>query len=283
MSKKLSTVNAIQANDTTASKVVSERKTTRRGKIKDVAIQTNAHVTEREAELAMRLLVSEAKLQQKKEDDARMDAMRKETMSILASALNRNYGMIEDILRANGRTYTAIDGGTVDKVQTRRRAETAAANNREVAHDLHDAEVYSVKEAVEDSTIPAPVKTAKKTAAKKNAEGKTATETKGYAKHNTYGKGKNRRKSQIELKDAHEVEAKNGQVYVVGWFERTDNGKKQYLVKMTENAYTKEGVTWLKETFGCKFSGYAGGFLFEKDPTNSLKRGKATCKGLVAA
>lgn len=273
MSKKLATINGIQSNNTTEKAAVSERKTTRRGKTKDVAIQTNTHVTEREAELAMRLLVSEAKLQQKKEDDARMDAMRKETMSILATALNRNYGMIEDILRANGRTYTAIDGGTIDKVQTRRRAETSAANAREVAHNLHDAEVYSVKEAVEDSTVPAPVKTEKKTT-------KGAKVSRSY---NTYGKGKNRRKSQIELKDVHEVEAKNGQVYVVGWFERTDNGKKQYLVKMSEKAYTKEGVAWLKETFGCKFSGYAGGFLFEKDPTNSLKRGKATCKGLVAA
>lgn len=275
MSKKLATINGIQSNDTTANKVVTDRKTTRRGKTKDVAIQTNAHVTEREAELAMRLLVSEAKLQQKKEDEARMDAMRKETMSVLASALNRNYGMIEDILRANGRTYTAIDGGAVDKVQTRRRAETAAANNRDVAHDLHDADVYSVKEAVEDSTVPVPVPETEKKTVKKGA--------KVSRSYSTYGKGKNRRKSQIELKDAHEVEAKNGQVYVVGWFERTDNGKKQYLAKMTEKAYTKEGVAWLKDTFGCKWSGYAGGFLFEKDPTNSLKRGKATCKGLVAA
>lgn len=171
MAKKVNAINGIQANDTTMNAVVSTRRTTRRGKTKDVAIQSHAHVDE----YTRKLEIGKAKAAQKAADYKVMCDRLDEAYDKYAKHMADAFGEGVRLMMRNSAT---IQGNENDYAAAKEREFVAAANGRDVAHALHMADEFTVAEAVADSTVKTATKTATKkttkTATKKTATKKTA-------------------------------------------------------------------------------------------------------------
>lgn len=309
MAKKVNTINGIQANDVTANAVVSTRKTTRRGKTKDVTIQSHTHVDE----YTRRLEIGKAKAVQKAADYKVMCDRLDDAYDKYAKHMADAFGEGVRLMMRNSAT---IQGNENDSAAAKEREFVAAANGREVAHALHMADEFTVSEAVADSTVKT-----KKTATKKTATKKTATKktTKTAAKKTAaktenpemteltalYNQGlisetlfkamsakfstenvesekktktaprrrTNKGGRKVEMTNERTVTAKNGVEYMVGDFTHTQTGEKLYGVWMESK--TDDGVKWLKDTFGVHYSPFAAAFVFNYKPDTYLKSGKA--------
>lgn len=329
MSKKLNLVNQNQSNDKTANAVVSAETRKRRGKLASVGTVSAEHTEAVQLDLMLKL----AKLEGEKSASRRYEKILSEThrrdieaMRDTAIACGES---AERIIRAAGFTYATINGGYVDEVARRDRLIVEEANSREVAHALHDSEVYKVSEAAADTTckVSAPKsyldtdeakdKAAKrKAAAKKSAKpanddlaalealrdsgilsdymfkklsakiAESATTSVKAAKSESdtttaprrnYNGGRRANKRKVEMTNVHNVTGKDGIVYTVGMFTRTDNGETNYAVWMEE--YKAEGTTFLK-SLGFKWSGYAQAFITKENPDNAItgKSAKKTAK-----
>lgn len=307
MAKKVNAINGIQANDTTMNAVVSTRKTTRRGKTKDVAIQSHAHVDE----YTRRLEIGKAKAAQKAADYKVMCDRLDEAYDKYAKHMADAFGEGVRLMMRNSAT---IESNEVDSVAAKERETVAEANKRDVARDLHDPEIYTVKEAVADSTVKTKT-AAKKTATKKTAAKKTTktaakktvaktenpemteltalynqglisetlfkamsakfstenaeSEKKTAPRRRTTSKGGRK----VDMTNIRTITAKNGVEYMVGDFTHTQTGEKLYGVWMESK--TDDGVKWLKDTFGVHYSPFAAAFVFNYKPDTYLKSGKA--------
>ena len=302
MAKKVNTINGIQANDVTANAVVSTRKSTRRGKTKDVTIQSHAHVDE----YTRRLEIGKAKAVQKAADYKVMCDRLDDAYDKYAKHMADAFG---ESVRLMVRNSATIQGNENDSAAAKEREFVAAANGREVAHALHMADEFTVKEAVADSTVKtktAAKKTAtKKTAAKKTT--KTATKTDNpemteltalynqgliseslfkamsakFSTENMESEKKtaprrrttNKGGRKVDMTNIRTITAKNGVEYMVGDFTHTQTGEKLYGVWMESK--TDDGVKWLKDTFGVHYSPFAAAFVFNYKPDTYLKSGKA--------
>ena len=302
MAKKVNTINGIQANDVTANAVVSTRKSTRRGKTKDVTIQSHAHVDE----YTRRLEIGKAKAVQKAADYKVMCDRLDDAYDKYAKHMADAFG---ESVRLMVRNSATIQGNENDSAAAKEREFVAAANGREVAHALHMADEYTVSEAVADSTVKtktAAKKTAtKKTAAKKTT--KTATKTDNpemteltalynqgliseslfkamsakFSTENMESEKKtaprrrttNKGGRKVDMTNIRTITAKNGVEYMVGDFTHTQTGEKLYGVWMESK--TDDGVKWLKDTFGVHYSPFAAAFVFNYKPDTYLKSGKA--------
>ena len=331
MSKKLNLVNQNQSNDKTAKAVVGETRL-RRGKAANVGTVSAEHTEAVQLDLMLKL----AKLEGEKSASRRYEKILSEThrrdieaMRDTAIACGES---AERIIRAAGFTYATINGGYVDEVARRDRIVVEEANSREVAHALHDSEVYKVSEAAADTTckVSAPKsyldtdeakdKAAKrKAAAKKSAKpskddlaalealrdsgvlsdymfkklsakisesATTSTVKAAKSESNTttaprrnYNGGRRANKRKVEMTNVHNVTGKDGIVYTVGMFTRTDNGETNYAVWMEE--YKAEGTTFLK-SLGFKWSGYAQAFITKENPDNAIT-GKSAKKSAKSA
>lgn len=329
MSKKLNLVNQNQSNDKTAKAVVGETRL-RRGKAANVGTVSAEHTEAVQLNLMLKL----AKLEGEKSASRRYEKILSEThrrdieaMRDTAIACGES---AERIIRAAGFTYATINGGYVDEVARRDRLIVEEANSREVAHTLHDSEVYKVSEAAADTTckVSAPKsyldtdeaknKAAnRKAAAKKSAparddlktlealrdsgilsnymfkklsakiaESATTSVKEAKSESNTttaprrnYNGGRRANKRKVEMTNVHNVTGKDGIVYTVGMFTRTDNGETNYAVWMEE--YKAEGTTFLK-SLGFKWSGYAQAFITKENPDNALT-GKKSAKSKKTA
>lgn len=329
MSKKLNLVNQNQSNDKTAKAVVGETRL-RRGKAANVGTVSAEHTEAVQLDLMLKL----AKLEGEKSASRRYEKILSEThrrdieaMRDTAIACGES---AERIIRAAGFTYATINGGYVDEVARRDRLIVEEANSREVAHALHDSEVYKVSEAAADTTckVSAPKsyldtdeakdKAAKrKAAAKKSAparddlktlealrdsgilsnymfkklsakiaESATTSVKEAKSESNTttaprrnYNGGRRANKRKVDMTNVHNVTGKDGIVYTVGMFTRTDNGETNYAVWMEE--YKAEGTTFLK-SLGFKWSGYAQAFITKENPDNALT-GKKSAKSKKTA
>lgn len=325
MSKKLNLVNQNQSNDKTAKAVVGETRL-RRGKAANVGTVSAEHTEAVQLDLMLKL----AKLEGEKSASRRYEKILSDThrrdieaMRDTAIACGES---AERIIRAVGFTYTTINGGYVDEVARRDRLIVEEANSREVAHALHDSEVYKVSEAAADTTckVSAPksyldTDEAKDKAAKRKAAAKKSvkpskddlaalealrdsgilsdymfkklsakiaesatTSVKAAKSENTttaprrnYNGGRRANKRKVEMTNVHNVTGKDGIVYTVGMFTRTDNGETNYAVWMEE--YKAEGTTFLK-SLGFKWSGYAQAFITKENPDNALLTGKKSAK-----
>lgn len=303
MAKNVNAINGIQANDTTMNAVVSTRKTTRRGKTKDVAIQSHAHVDE----YTRKLEIGKAKAAQKAADYKVMCDRLDEAYDKYAKHMADAFGEGVRLMMRNSAT---IQGNENDSAAAKEREFVAAANGREVAHALHMADEFTVAEAVADSTVKAKKTATKKTAAKKTATKKTtkktATKTENpemaeltalynqgliseslfkamsakFSTENVESEKKTaprRRTSKggrkVDMTNVRTVTAKNGTEYMVGDFTHTQTGEKLYGVWMESK--TDDGVKWLKDTFGVHYSPFAAAFVFNYKPDTYLKSGKA--------
>lgn len=325
MSKKLNLVNQNQSNDKTAKAVVGETRL-RRGKAANVGTVSAEHTEAIQLDLMLKL----AKLEGEKSASRRYEKILSEThrrdieaMRDTAIACGES---AERIIRSAGFTYATINGGYVDEVARRDRLIVEEANSREVAHALHDSEVYKVSEAAADTTckVSAPksyleTDAAKDKAAKRKAAAKKSakpandelaalealrdsgilsdymfkklsakiaesatTSVKAAKSENTttaprrnYNGGRRANKRKVEMTNVHNVTGKDGIVYTVGMFTRTDNGETNYAVWMEE--YKAEGTTFLK-SLGFKWSGYAQAFITKENPDNALLTGKKSAK-----
>lgn len=307
MAKKVNAINGIQANDATMNAVISTRKTTRRGKTKDVAIQSHSHVDE----YTRKLEIGKAKAAQKAADYKIMCDRLDEAYDKYAKHMADAFGEGVRLMMRNSAT---IESNEVDSVAAKERETVAEANKREVAHALHMAEDFTVAEAVADSTVKnktdakktATKKTTKKTATK-TATKKTATKTENpemaeltalynqglisetlfkamsakFSAENVESEKKTapRRRTtskggrKVEMTNERTVTAKNGVEYMVGDFTHTQTGEKLYGVWMESK--TDNGVKWLKDTFGVHYSPFAAAFVFNYKPDTYLKSGKA--------
>ena len=307
MAKKVNTINGIQANDVTANAVVSTRKSTRRGKTKDVTIQSHAHVDE----YTRRLEIGKAKAVQKAADYKVMCDRLDDAYDKYAKHMADAFG---ESVRLMVRNSATIQGNENDSAAAKEREFVAAANGREVAHALHMADEFTVKEAVADSTVKTKT-AAKKTATKKTATKKTAAKktTKTATKTDNpemteltalYNQGliseslfkamsakfstenmesekktaprrrtTNKGGRKVDMTNIRTITAKNGVEYMVGDFTHTQTGEKLYGVWMESK--TDDGVKWLKDTFGVHYSPFAAAFVFNYKPDTYLKSGKA--------
>lgn len=331
MSKKLNMINGVAGNDKTANAVVSADTRKRRGKLASVGTVSAEHTEAVQLDLMLKL----AKLEGEKSASRRYEKILSEThrrdieaMRDTAIACGES---AERIIRAAGFTYATINGGYVDEVARRDRLIVEEANSRDVAHALHDSEVYKVSEAAADTTckVSAPKsyldtdeakdKAAKrKAAAKKSAPAKddlktlealrdsgilsdymfkklsakiaesaTATTVKAAKSENNttsaprrnYNGGRRANKRKVDMTNVHNVTGKDGIVYTVGMFTRTDNGETNYAVWMEE--YKAEGTTFLK-SLGFKWSGYAQAFITKENPDNAIT-GKSAKKSAKSA
>lgn len=173
MAKKLNTVNGIQGQDVTANASV---KTTckRRGKAKDAAVQSHAHVDE----YTRKLEIGKAKSAQKAADYKVMCDRLDRAYDTYAKHMADAFG---EGVRTMMRNTATVNGNDYDAAAAKEREFVAAANGREVARALHMADEYSVSAAAADSTVKVAAKktaakksTTKKTTEKKTAEKKTA-------------------------------------------------------------------------------------------------------------
>ena len=304
MAKRVNTINQIQANDSTANAVISTRKSTRRGKTKDVAIQSHAHVDE----YTRRLEIGKAKAAQKAADYKVMCDRLDDAYDKYAKHMADAFGEGVRLMMRNSAT---IQGNENDSAAAKEREFVAAANGREVAHALHMADEYTVSEAVADSTVPvkktATKKTATKKTTKKTATKKTATKTENpeiveltalynqglisetlfkamsakFSTENVESEKKtaprrrttNKGGRKVDMTNIRTITAKNGVEYMVGDFTHTQTGEKLYGVWMESK--TDDGVKWLKDTFGVHYSPFAAAFVFNYKPDTYLKSGKA--------
>ena len=290
MAKRVNTINQIQANDSTANAVISTRKSTRRGKTKDVAIQSHAHVDE----YTRRLEIGKAKAAQKAADYKVMCDRLDDAYDKYAKHMADAFGEGVRLMMRNSAT---IQGNENDSAAAKEREFVAAANGREVAHALHMADEYTVSEAVADSTVPVKKTATKKTATKtenpeiveltalynqglisetlfKAMSAKFSTENvesekKTAPRRRTTNKGGRK----VDMTNIRTITAKNGVEYMVGDFTHTQTGEKLYGVWMESK--TDDGVKWLKDTFGVHYSPFAAAFVFNYKPDTYLKSGKA--------
>lgn len=169
MAKKLNMTNQIQAQDVTANASV---KTTckRRGKAKDAAIQSHAHVDD----YTRRLEIGKAKAAQKAADYKVMCDRLDRAYDTYAKHMADAFG---EGVRTMLRNTATVNGNDYDAAAAKEREFVAAANGREVARALHMADEYTVSAAAADSTVKVAAKktaapVAKKTAAKKSTSAK---------------------------------------------------------------------------------------------------------------
>lgn len=166
MAKKLNTINGIQGQDVTANASV---KTTckRRGKAKDAAIQSHAHVDD----YTRKLEIGKAKAAQKAADYKVMCDRLDRAYDTYAKHMADAFG---EGVRTMLRNTATVNGNDYDAAAAKEREFVAAANGREVARALHMADEYTVSAAAADSTVKVAAKksTAKKTAAKKSTAAK---------------------------------------------------------------------------------------------------------------
>lgn len=311
MAKKLNMVNEIQDQDVTANANV---KTTckRRGKAKDTAVQSHAHVDD----YTRKLEIGKAKAAQKAADYKIMCDRLDDAYDKYAKHMADAFGEGVRLMMRNSAT---VNGNDHDAAAAKEREFVAAANGREVARALHMADEYTVSAAAADSTVKVAAK--KSTAAKKTAEKKTAapvapvanddlaalealhksgvlsdymykklaakitaesaesTTTAAPVKEDAaprYAKKKTAAKKytrKVEMTNVRTVTAKNGVEYTVGDFTHTQTGEKLYGVWMSDK--TDDGVKWLKNTFGVHYSPFAMAFVFNYKPDTYLKSGKA--------
>lgn len=306
MAKKVEVINKIQDQDVTAQAVTgTEKKVTRRGKSKSVKTETHAEVEAREADLAVRLMVAEARIEAMREADARLDAMRKETLAAMAAVCNYNNAILTEAIQfAAGRNYSHIESMPADPERLRIQSANAKFNARGKCVDgLHYAD--ESKTAVADSIaayaeaggvaegegVPAAGKLKKQAGRKSKATEEKPAETVKTEKpvktisveaaHRKYGrKSSSKPRRKVQFEEEYQVIAKNGITYNVGKFHRTDNGKLAYAVFMDDENYSKEGQEFLKG-LGCKWSAFAIGYLFNEKPDRHLKAGKATKKAVA--
>ena len=139
MAKKLNMTNQIQSQDVTANANI---KTTckRRGKAKDVAVQSHAHVDE----YTRKLEIGKAKAAQKAADYKVMCDRLDRAYDTYAKHMADAFG---EGVRTMMRNPATVNGNDCDAAAAKEREFVAAANGREVARALHMADEYTVSAA----------------------------------------------------------------------------------------------------------------------------------------
>ena len=271
MAKKLNFVNDVQSNDSTANKAVEANVPTWANKTK-VGGRSHDEMLRLELELefakkTMRAVNAERRKADKREAEARHDYI-----TALVAMAGKYSDAVEAIAASMNTVYAQVTPSGVASVHNAQlRAE--ATNHASIDNTLHIVE----EKTVQDPSVRAAKKTAKKdaTTAKKTAKKDATTAT--TAKKTTTGKGKgkytSKTKKAVQYEEEYTVTAKNGVVYKVGHFHHTKTDEELWAVSCVE--FSDDAKTWLKDTFGVHWSPFAGGFLFDYKPDTYLRRGVA--------
>ena len=150
MSKSLNRINATQG-------VSANNNRGRRGKNKSVAVQSHNHVTELEMKLAVEKAVGRERRKSYRETLKAVREVQAESNKTIETICTTFGQSMTQVVQSMGRNYATVDGNDRDMVAESDREAVKRANSREVARNLHDPEVFTVKESVADSTVPVPV------------------------------------------------------------------------------------------------------------------------------
>lgn len=265
MAKKLTFINGVQSNDTTANEAVKNNVQPWVNKVKTGG-RSHDEMLRLEIELecakrTMRAVNAERRKADRREAEARHDYI----TAIVAMA--GKYSDAIEVLAKCGVTYAQVTPSGVASVHNARLRDEAVCNENCDRETLHIEEVPSKQDA--------SVREAKKTATAKTTAKKATTAKKDTttAKTGKGGKYTPKAKKAVQYEDEYTVTAKNGVQYRVGHFHHTKSGEELWAVSCVE--YSKDAKTWLKDTFNVYWSAYAGGFIFQYKPDTYLRRGTA--------
>lgn len=264
MAKKLTFINGIQSNDTTANEAVKNSVPVWANNVKTGG-RSHDEMLRLELDLECAKRTIRAVNAERRKADKRDAEQRRDFINAMV-AMTSKYSDAVEKLASMGIAYAQVTPSGVASAHNARLRDEATCNANCDRETLHIEDESTIQDA--------SVREAKKAATKKTTTAKkTTTTVKTTAKKTTTGKGKYTPKSKkaVQYEEEYTIIAKNGVSYRVGHFHHTKTDEELWAVSCTE--YSADAKDWLKDTFEVKWSPYAGGFLFNYKPDTYLRKG----------